>query len=618
MRHHKGDAVVLQSTNSPFSDQQAELLNRLLPTLTPVQMSWLGGYMSGVCGGPQAAAAGPSASPTAADGAAGALEVTLLYGSQTGNSMHLAKELAGRLQQRGLVVDLSCMSQYQTKSLRKAKHLLVVISTHGEGEPPDKAITFCEFLHGKRAPRLEGVGFSVLALGDITYKNYCKTGRDIDRRLEELGATRVYAQVDCDVDYDEPAQAWMEAVVAALGREQESAAARPASTASVAAATALKPTLGTPAFGRTRPFQAEVLENLKLNGRGSDKQTHQLKLSLKDSGLSFEPGDSVGIYPENHADLVDKLIAEMGFQPDELVPAGKQSRPLREALLKHYEITVLSRPLLQNAAVFSHDGLQDLVGRGCDDEIRAYMFGRDLLDLVRDFSLRGVPAQDFVSILRKMPPRLYSIASSCQANPDEVDLLIVALRYHAQNRDRFGTCSVYCADQVQEGDRLSVYVHDNPNFRMPPDPDAPMIMVGPGTGVAPFRAFLEQREESGARGKNWLFFGDRRFRTDFLCQTEWLRWRRTGLLTHMDVAFSRDIEQKVYVQHRMLNQGREIFDWLDQGAYFYVCGDEKHMAPDVHSALQTIVEREGGMDPAQAQAYLADLQQQNRYQRDVY
>jgi sulfite reductase (NADPH) flavoprotein alpha-component len=614
----------LRVDNSPFDSQQVELLNRLLATLSPDQTTWLGGYLAGIRQALEASV--PAAADTAIGGtarepqaAAGALEVTILYGSQTGNAMRLARKMARRLEKRGFAAALSCMSEYKPRHIKKARHVLVIVSTHGEGDPPDKALPFYEFLHGRRVPRLEGTRFAVLALGDLTYKHFCKTGKDFDRRLEELGAERLHPRADCDVDYDEAAEAWMEGVLAALCRraEAEGGAPRPGAARRAGAAAASLDDESEPAWTRSRPFSAEVLENLNLNGRGSDKETRLLKLSLEDSGLSFEPGDSLGIYPENRPDLVDQLIREMRWDGDQPVPAGKAERPLRDALLKHYEITALTRPLVEQAAAFSRDGLKDMLA-GPEEQVDAYLSGRDLLDLVRDFSLAGAPAAEFVPVLRKMPARLYSIASSHRANPDEVDLIIVALRYEAHGRQRYGTCSVYCSERLGEGDRVPVYVHSNPNFRPPPDPDTPVIMVGPGTGVAPFRAFLEEREETGARGRTWLFFGDRRFRTDFLCQTEWLRWVKSGVLGRMDVAFSRDASEKVYVQHRMLEQSREIYAWLQEGAYFYVCGDEKRMAPDVHAALTTIVGREGGLGPEAAAEYVARLQREGRYQRDVY
>jgi len=616
--------MAIEVSNSPFDLQQAELLNRLFSTLSADQMVWLCGYLTAArghngAGSPLAEAAPAAAAPTAgAAGTATGLEVTVLFGSQTGNAARLAAELSRRLGQRGFQATLSCTSQYQPRHLKKEKRLLIVASTHGEGDPPDKARQFHQFLLSKRAPKLEGLQFSVLALGDLSYEKFCQTGKDFDARLEELGATRLHPRTDCDVVYDEPAEAWMEGVVAALCRQAEEAGVSAASASMIRPLAGGAAAAAATAYSRARPFPAEVLENLNLNGRGSDKETRHLELSIEGSGFEFRPGDSLGICPQNDPKLVDELIGEMGWKDDELVPAGKQERPLREALLKDYEITVLTKPLLQQAARFSQDGLAKLVGPENEPKLKAYLDGRDLLDLVRDFSLSGVPAKDFVGVLRRLPPRLYSIASSFTANPDEVHLTIAAVRYEAHNRRRGGVCSLYCAERLRPDDKLPVYVNENPNFRLPADPSTPIIMVGPGTGVAPFRGFLEEREETAAGGKAWLFFGDRRFRDDFLYQTDWQRWLKEGVLTRMDVAFSRDTDRKVYIQHRMLEHARELFSWLREGAYFYVCGDEKRMAPDVHAALETIVHQEGSLNRDAARAYLADLQQQGRYQRDVY
>jgi len=504
------------------------------------------------------------------------------------------------------------------------------VSTYGEGDPPDKAVLFHEFVHGKRAPRLDGMRFSVLALGDQLYDHFCKTGTDFDVRLEELGAKRIYARTDCDVDFDEPAKAWMDGVLEALAGPGAQAAGGEVSDSgggdsllssgsrlASGTATAVQ-AVAAPAYTRTNPFASEVLENINLNGRGSKKETRHLKLALDGSGLAFEPGDSLGIYPHNDPELVDQVIGEMAWNPEESVPAGKQELPLREALIRHYEITLLSKQLLKQTAVFSQDGLQDLVQSDAGEKLKAYTRGRDLLDLVRDFSIKRVPAREFVPVLRKLPARLYSIASSQRANSGEVDLCIAALRYQAHNRDRLGTCSVHCAERVDPDDTLQVFVHSNPNFRLPADPDVPVIMVGPGTGVAPFRAFIEDREETGAGGKTWLFFGDRHFRTDFLYQVEWLRWLKQGVLTRLDVAFSRDQGAKVYVQHRMVEKSREFYGWLQEGAHLYVCGSVSPMGADVHATLLSIVQSEGGKSAEEAEAYVKSLREQGRYQRDVY
>ncbi len=634
--------------NSPFNQQQAEALNRLLDTLTPEQMLWLSGYLAGVRGSPGGSgapsASAPAASLPATPKAASApavvdREVTVLFGSQTGNAQHLAADLKKRLEEKDFKVTLSDMSDFRTNNLKKVKQLIIIVSTYGEGDPPDKAVLFHEFVLGKRAPRLEGMRFSVLSLGDLLYDHFCKTGKDFDERLEQLGATRIHARTDCDVDFDEPAQAWMNGVLDALSGSSTAetvvtpdtaetsdtgdrfATAAPAelhTSVSASGTATAAATIAAPAFTRMNPFTAEVLENINLNGRGSDKETRHLKMALDGSGLSFEPGDSLGIYPHNDPQLVDEVIAQMSWNPDELVAAGKQEVPLREALMKHYEITLLSKQLLKQTSVFSKDGLQDLVQSDAAEKLKAYTRGRDLLDLVRDFSIKDVPAREFVPMLRKLPARLYSIASSHRANEGEVDLCISALRYEAHNRERLGTCSVHCAERIDPGDSLQVFVHSNPNFRLPSDPETPVIMVGPGTGIAPFRAFIEEREETGAGGKTWLFFGDRRFRTDFLYQVEWLRWLKLGVLTRLDVAFSRDQGAKVYVQHRMAEKSREIYDWLQEGAHLYVCGSVSPMAADVHASLLTIIQDEGGKTAEEAAAYVKSLREQGRYQRDVY
>ncbi|CAM4441620.1 assimilatory sulfite reductase (NADPH) flavoprotein subunit [Bacillus subtilis] len=602
----------LQVMNSPFNQEQAELLNRLLPTLTESQKIWLSGYLSAqfsaqeTAGAPAAAVSAEAAAPAVSK------EVTVLYGSQTGNAQGLAENAGKQLEQSGFQVTVSSMSDFKPNQLKKVTNLLIVVSTHGEGEPPDNALSFHEFLHGRRAPKLEDLRFSVLALGDSSYEFFCQTGKEFDQRLEELGGKRISPRVDCDLDYDEPAAEWLEGVLKGLNE---------AGGGSAAPAPAAASQTGESSYSRTNPFRAEVLENLNLNGRGSNKETRHVELSLEGSGLTYEPGDSLGVYPENDPELVELLLKEMNWDPEEIVTLNKQGdvRPLKEALISHYEITVLTKPLLEQAAQLTgNDELRELLAPGNEENVKAYIEGRDLLDLVRDYGPFSVSSQEFVSILRKMPARLYSIASSLSANPDEVHLTIGAVRYDAHGRERKGVCSILCAERLQPGDTLPVYVQHNQNFKLPKDPETPIIMVGPGTGVAPFRSFMQEREETGAEGKAWMFFGDQHFVTDFLYQTEWQNWLKDGVLTKMDVAFSRDTEEKVYVQHRMLEHSAELFEWLQEGAAVYICGDEKHMAHDVHNTLLEIIEKEGNMSREEAEAYLADMQQQKRYQRDVY
>jgi sulfite reductase (NADPH) flavoprotein alpha-component len=608
------ELLALQVTNSPFNQEQVDLLNRLLPQLSESQRIWLSGYLAAL----QAASGAVPAPLTAPAASAPAVskEVTILVGSQTGNSNGLAKKMSKKLQDQGFQVTQSSMAEFKPNGLKKIQNLLIVVSTHGEGDPPDNALSFYEFLHSKRAPQLDGLSFSVLALGDTSYEFFCQTGKDFDKRLEELGGKRIAPRVDCDVDFAEAAADWMNQVEAALNQASSSSAAPSAGAAGVAAASGEESE-----FSRSNPFQAEVLENLNLNGRGSDRETRHVELSLEGSNLQYEPGDCLGIYPENHPRLVDELIAAMGWNENEQVTVNKngEKRALRDALTQNFEITVLTKPLIEQAAKLSaSSGLQELLAPERAQEFKEYIQARDLLDLVQDYSLRGIPAESFVAILRKQPPRLYSIASSSKAFPDEVHITVRSVRYESLGRERYGVCSVQLAERVQLGDKLPVFIQNNSNFKLPESAETPVIMIGPGTGVAPFRAFLGDRQETGATGKSWLFYGDQHFATDFLYQVEWQRWLKEGVLTRMDVAFSRDTDKKVYVQHRMLEKSKEFYKWLQEGAHVYVCGDEKKMAHDVHSTLLAILEQEGGLSSDEAAEYLSRMQQQKRYQRDVY
>ncbi|WP_330938130.1 assimilatory sulfite reductase (NADPH) flavoprotein subunit [Bacillus licheniformis] len=607
----------LQVMNSPFNQEQAELLNRLLPTLTASQKAWLSGYLAAVQTADAAAALEtlPAEAPAASPAQPVSKEVTILFGSQTGNAQGLAENAAKTLTERGFQVTVSSMSDFKPNQLKKLKNLLIVVSTHGEGDPPDNALSFHEFLHGRRAPKLDDLRYSVLALGDTSYEFFCQTGKEFDQRLGELGGTRLHPRVDCDLDYDEPAAAWLDGVISSLNEGQEQgASAAPAQTAAPQAAG------GVTVYSRKNPFRAEVLENLNLNGRGSNKETRHLELSLEGSGLTYEPGDALGIFPENDPELVDMLLKELKWDPNAAVAVDQgENLSLKEALTSYYEITVLTKKFIQQAAeIIENEKLRELAAPENADQLKAYIAGRDLIDFVRDFGPIAAAPQEFVLILRKIPPRLYSIASSFAANPDEVHLTIGAVRYNAHGRDRKGVCSVLCAERLQPGDTLPVFIQPNKNFKLPENPETPIIMVGPGTGVAPFRSFMQEREETGASGKSWMFFGDQHFVTDFLYQTEWQKWLSEGVLTKMDVAFSRDTEEKVYVQHRMLEHSKELFEWLEEGAAFYVCGDKNNMAKDVQNALLEIIEKEGGKSREEAEAYLAEMKKQKRYQRDVY
>jgi sulfite reductase (NADPH) flavoprotein alpha-component len=376
-----------------------------------------------------------------------------------------------------------------------------------------------------------------------------------------------------------------------------------------------------PLYSRTNPFQAKILKNINLNGEGSNKETRHIELSLKDSGLSYNPGDALGIVPSNDPELVAALLKEMGWNEETVVTVGKQGEtmPLKEALTNYFEITLITKKILQQAAAFTdNEELQKLVLIENADQLKEYCYGRDLLDMLRDFGPWKASVQEIVSMLRKMTPRLYSIASSMAANHDEVHLTIGAVRYTSHGRDRKGVCSVQCAERAGEGDTLSVYVQANKHFHLPESEDRDIIMVGPGTGIAPFRSFIQERAVTKATGRSWLFFGDQHAASDYLYQDELKQYQKDGVLTRIDAAFSRDSAEKVYVQHKMLENGQELYAWLEKGAYFFVCGDKEHMAKDVHEALITIFEKEGGMEREAAEAHLKDMQKQGRYQRDVY
>ncbi|GIN70190.1 sulfite reductase [NADPH] flavoprotein alpha-component [Bacillus sp. J14TS2] len=601
----------LQAINSPFSQEQIEVLNQVLPTLTEGQQLWLSGYLTAYSGN-TALEVKPAATT---QNLTNVREVTILYGSQTGNCQRLAGELSETLGSQGYKITLSSMNEFKSTKLKKLSYLFLIISTQGEGDPPDNAISFYEFLFSRRAPKLNDLSFSVLSLGDSSYEFFCETGKKIDLRLEELGANRVTPRVDCDLDFDDPAAEWLGTVVNYLNETGEGAGG---TTQPLSPISALPGTSTT--YSRRNPFKAEVLENINLNGRGSNKETRHLELSIEGSGFSFKPGDSLGIFPENTPGIVDLIIGEMGWDRNELVPFNQKGEtcPLHEALTHHYELTVLTKPLLEKLAqIHPNERLTELL-QSDKQELKTYIEGRDLVDVIRDFTPWDIPADQFVAILRKMPARLYSIANSYEANPEEVHLTVGAVRYEAHNRARHGVCSIQCAERVQPGDYLPVYVHENPNFHLPEDPSRPIIMIGPGTGIAPYRSFLEEREAIEATGKSWLFFGDQHYVTDFLYQIDWQRWLKTGILSRMDIAFSRDAEEKVYVQHRMIEKKQELFKWLKEGAYLYICGDEKHMAHDVHTTLLTICQEEGSMTSEEAEEYLAQMLREKRYQRDVY
>ena len=615
----------LSVTNSPFTEGQATQINELLQTLTLEQKVWLSGYLVAN----QQLTSGTSDTQGSQIGAVSKdtetmlqqneptiqpekRAITLLYGSETGNAQGLAEIFEERLSNIGHNVTLKAMDEFKPKNLKNVEDLFIITSTQGEGDPPDNAAELHEFIHGRKAPKLEGVRFSVLALGDQTYEFFCQTGRDFDKKLEELGAERLYERVDCDVDYEEDAEKWMANVINTIDSAPEGTQSEQVVSESIKSAKEKK-------YSKANPYQAEVLENINLNGRGSNKETRHIEFLLDNFGEEYEVGDCLVVLPQNDPALVELLMSTLGWDPGDQIQISEDGDTisLEEALTSYFEITKLTRPLLQNAAAyFDNEALEDKVQ---DSEwIQNYIEGRDFIDLLNDFPPEELEPEDLYQILRKLPPREYSISSSYQSLPDEVHITVGAVRYNTHGRDRSGVCSVQFAERIQPGDTVPIYLKRNPNFKFPKDGDTPVIMIGPGTGIAPFRAHMQEREEYGYKGNTWLFFGDQHFTTDFLYQTEWQEWLKDGVLEKMNVAFSRDTDQKVYVQHRIAEHSKEFNEWLEKGASIYICGDEKNMAKDVHQAIRNVLVKEQNLTEEDAESYLKQMKKDKRYQRDVY
>lgn len=576
---------------APFDRATAHALQDLLRPMSAAQRLWLSGFLAGSTDALSLAISGNE--PIVNESA-----ITILYGSQSGNCERIAMQLAQSLQERAIPHLALDMLDCRKSHLQDARRLLVIVSTHGEGDPPDRAAALHELLHSRKAPSLEHLQYSVLALGDSSYEKFCETGRQFDARLAALGAKPFQARVDCDVDFEQSARQWIEGVVESLAREH------------VTQTTTQRPPIERPrsavatAYTRKNPFHAPVLANQRLTARGAEKDVRHIELSLEGSGIHYEPGDALGIVVRNAELSVSRLLAELPYDAEELVEHESTARPIRE-VLRHYDLGPVTRAFAQKYL--------DRIGSV-----------EQVSDRITDFrSLVAahpptINAQEFVGLLRPLAPRLYSIASSARATPDEVHLTVALVQYKVEGALQYGVASRQLAEMEGDEGTAQVYLHRNPNFRLPSDPNASIVMIGPGTGIAPFRGFVAERESVGARGRNWLFFGGRHFRCDFLYQTEWLDYRKRGLLHRVELAFSRDQAQKIYVQHRMLEHGRELFSWLQEGAHLYVCGDAQHMANDVQEALLQIYREHGGYSAERASEELLELQRARRYQRDVY
>ncbi len=569
------------------------------------QLLWASGYLAGL------AAARTGVHPDQAAAPQESIDrpsITLWYGTETGNSRGIAERLAEHVQSRGWPVNLASLDAVPPRSLAKQSLLVLVVSTHGDGEPPEAAEAFHSWLHADRAPRLEELRYAVLALGDSSYPAFCQTGKEVDARLEALGAKRLLDRHDVDVDFEEAEAAWADRLIEALKPLMQET---PAAASNVVALTTPAPRID-----RSQPFEAELIERAPLTVTPSNKQVSHVVLSLEGSGLQWQPGDSLGVWPTNAPSLVEQIMEATGLLPETPIQRSGREWALVDWLGSQAELTRLARPFIQAWAELSDSTeLANLLA--CNQQLAAWQAQRQVLDVVKGFPVR-VDGQTLVDSLRRVSPRLYSIASSPLVADDEIALTVKLEQSQTALGQRTGVASGQLVERLAVGERLPIYVEANPRFRLPEDGDRPIIMIGPGTGVAPFRAFVEHRQAQGAGGPAWLFFGEQHRRTDFLYQLEWQRHLAAGSLSRLSVAFSRDQAQRVYVQQRLREQGRAVYDWLEQGAHLYVCGNGSGMARDVHQALIELIAEHGGLDQAGAQDYLDGMKADHRYQKDVY
>jgi sulfite reductase (NADPH) flavoprotein alpha-component len=594
-------------TNIPFIPESAPF--------NAEQRAWLNGFLAGLFsqvpgGAPQLNAAPPKAGEP----------LLILFGSQTGSAEGLAKKLAKESESRGFSPKLAALNDFESAGFATANKAVIISSTWGDGEPPDNAVNFWNWIKADAAPRLEDLQFAVLGLGDKNYSDFCGASKKFDERLAALGAKRVAPRGECDVDYEGPAKSWIDGLWDKLG--SGAPASGPASsngaTKHAGSETSAPKSNGAVAYSKSNPFPAKLLRNVLLNKPGSGKEVRHYEIALNGSGLTYEAGDALGVVPVNCPELVDDVIAALKAKPDENVKFGDNIMSLREALTHHFDVNKPSQELLAAVAKAAPQSeLAALLAPEKRDDLKKWLWGRHVIDLL-ELLPAPMPMVEFIPLLKRLAPRLYSISSSPKAHPGEVHLTVGAVRYESHGRERKGVASTFLADRVGDAEFVKVYVQPSHGFKPPGNGDLPMIMVGPGTGIAPFRAFLEERLATGAKGKNWLFFGDQKKDTDFLYDELLTDWQKSGFLTRLDLAFSRDQEKKIYVQDRMLENAAELWSWLEAGGHFYVCGDASRMAKDVDAALHRIAETAGGKTADEAKAYVAKLKSDKRYQRDVY
>ncbi|CCJ89641.1 Sulfite reductase [NADPH] flavoprotein alpha-component [Cronobacter turicensis 564] len=589
----------------PLSPEQLARLQTATHDFTPTQLAWLSGYFWGMVNQqPGAAVVQTPAAPASV--------ITLISASQTGNARRVAEALRDDLLAAQLNVNLVNAGDYKFKQIAQEKLLVVVASTQGEGDPPEEAVALHKFLLSKKAPKLDGTAFAVFGLGDTSYERFCQAGKDFDTRLAELGAERLLDRVDADVEYQAAAQAWRQRVVDVLKARVPKEAP---SQAAITASGAVNLVDSTP-YTKEAPLTATLSVNQKITGRHSQKDVRHIEIDLGDAGLRYQPGDALGVWYQNDPALVQELLELLWLKGDEPVTVGEKTLPLGEALQWHFELTVNTAAIVENYATLTRsETLLPLVGDKV--KLQHYAATTPIVDMAR-FAPAQLDAEQLIGLLRPLTPRLYSIASSQAEAENEVHITVGVVRFDIEGRPRAGGASSYLADRLEEDGEVRVFIEHNDNFRLPATPETPVIMIGPGTGIAPFRAFMQQREADGAIGKNWLFFGNPHFTEDFLYQVEWQRYVKEGLLTRIDLAWSRDQDHKIYVQDKIREQGAELWRWIQEGAHLYVCGDANRMAKDVEQALLEVIAAYGGMDAEAADEYLSELRVERRYQRDVY
>ena len=590
----------------PLSPEQLARLQAATTEFNTTQLAWLSGYFWGMVNQTPGAVATPAAPPAETPG------VTLISASQTGNARRLAEQLRDDLLAAKLNVNLVNAGDYKFKQIGQEKLLVIVTSTQGEGEPPEEAVALHKFLLSKKAPKMDGAAFAVFGLGDTSYEFFSQAGKDFDSRLAELGAERLLDRVDADVEYSELASAWRLQLTDLLKARVPVA---PAAQIAASSAGSVNLVDSSP-YTKELPLTASFALNQKITGRLSDKDVRHIEIDLGDSGLRYQPGDALGVWYENDAELVEELLQLVWLKGDEQVTVQGKTLPLAEALQTQFELTVNTPQIVERYAALSRN--EALLALAEDKQkLQSYAQSFPIVDMVRQAPTE-LNAEQLTGLLRPLTPRLYSIASSQAESENEVHITVGAVRYEIDGRQRGGGASTWLADRLEEEGAIRVFIEHNDNFRLPANPDAPVIMIGPGTGIAPFRAFMQQRDNDGAGGKNWLFFGNPHFTEDFLYQVEWQKYVKQGLLTNIDLAWSRDQAEKVYVQDKIRAKGAEVWRWIEEGAHLYVCGDANRMAKDVEQALLDVVVEHGGMDRETADEFLSELRIERRYQRDVY